>query len=346
MNTTFRKLSVTLLSFLMAASFVLTTGCGKAKQEEAYNECIDRAEDYMDDEKYKKAISEYEDALEIFDDRDEPYIGIAEAYIAQDDLYAALDILKDGKRAVDDNDDILDMIEEINLILAPDETGAMPAESTASLDMTSVNNAYIEVLNENSESILAFENRLTSSVKSTALWDVTGDGIPELIFTACFDDISSNTYIYGYDANAQCAVQLLCLDSTYVEAGGGFSTSITLTDDGKLVVFSDGGDESWSYFIYEYASYGGYLNLDRTLTRKSSFDYDTNESIEVCNNNSNEITLDEYIDLEQQYKDSSVAAVFPDPRIGMYYEPDEWEQTLTQLPQATYYYYDLLTELS
>ena len=372
MGKSYRKAFMVILSITLALSLAACSFPGSNKKaEEQYDEYIDKAEDYMDDGKYKKAISAYEDAIEIFDDRDEPYIGIAMAYIELGDLDSALDILKKGKKAVEDNDDILDLIDDINdgkydpvpietVASLPSETSETiaaptPTPTPAMPDMNAVNSAYLSVIAARCEDILWFQNNYgyNTQVKCASLFDITGDGIPELFF-AYSEDHNNGDYllcgqisVYTYDPVTGQAEEMITFENAYMIAAGGFRSDIVLEDNGNIVVFSDGGDEDWIYTATEYEiTPDNRLSMVNTISDYSNYDYDTDSQIDEYTQNLGEIDEATFRSLYDGYLGSAVATVFISPDYELYDYSSDQIDLLNSMLGTMYYYDGLISALS
>lgn len=79
-----------------------------------FNGEMKKAEDYISNSEYDKAIEILDSQISINSSQDDIYLNYAECYIAQKQYQKALDILKDGKKEVSDDTKIDDKITEIN----------------------------------------------------------------------------------------------------------------------------------------------------------------------------------------------------------------------------------------
>lgn len=374
----FKKFLVITAAAALAAAMLCSCSSGKLDAE--YEELIDQAEEYLDDEEYKKAISSYEDAIDLCPDREDAYLGLAEVYIEQGDLTEAISILKKGKRSVEDNDKIADMIDDINSgkydvteTEAPETSAETTAESVEDTptpiptatptpepqyDDAAAASAYLSVLDEYESQILDFENGslYDLTVPGVSYNDITGDGNPELVFAYAPETYDgyvaySNIAIYTYDPASDSAVCMLDLTYAYVNAGGGFGTDIFVADDGHLIVFSDGGDEDWDTYIDEYTVEGNSLVLVASYHDEGRLDDSTDEYIFVDTYylNDSEISEEEYEDAREEYIENLDNVIMIDPVYyydWMYDYNSEWLDMINSMSNQISFYDDIYTILS
>ena len=359
---------VMILAFIASGCSFIKTG---SADRDKYDEYIEKAEDYMDDGKYEKAISTYEKALDIISDRDEAYIGIAMAYIEMGDIDSALSILKKGKKAVDDNDDILDLIDDINdgkydpVVIEPEPSmtvtepvqtaDPVPTEELFDneIDMSEGYQAYYDLVTDMSDEILFFQDNLLyeGTCDCAALCDITGDGFPELII-AHSDDLYTMTYlinadisIYTYDFTNHETTLMFKFDDAFIQAGGGYETDLVLTDDGRVILFADGGDEGWTYYVKEFIVTGNSLSINNFLEKTEYPDYENNSSIEEFYVNGAVSDEQMYLVMREGFEEMASVTIFLDPVHGYYGQADEFASRLMSLPNNMLDYSELLDEL-
>lgn len=379
----FRKILVISIGVALAATMICS--CSSKKLDAEYDELIDQAEEYLEDENYKKAVSSYEDAIDLCPDREEAYLGLAEAYIEQGDLTSALSILKKGKRSVEDNDKIVDMMDDISSgkydveeteVTEPLETDpavapiAEPVETfpaaTATptpepepqYDEAAAASAYLDVLDEYEDEILAFENGAIYSmaVPGVSYNDITGDGNPELIFVYSTDDydgyvIFSSISIYTYDPASDSAVCMMDISGAYMNAGGGFGTDIFLSDDGHIIMFADGGDEDWDTYIDEYVVDGNTLTLVKSYHLAEYLDESNGEynMVSTYYLDDAEITEEEYEDAREEYIANLDNVVMIDPAYyydWMYEYESDWLDMINSMSNQISFFDDVYAALS
>ncbi len=343
----FRKILVISIGVALAATMICS--CSSKKLDAEYDELIDQAEEYLEDENYKKAVSSYEDAIDLCPDREEAYLGLAEAYIEQGDLTSALSILKKGKRSVEDNDKIVDMMDDISSgkydveeteVTEPLETDpavapvAEPVETIPAAtatptpepepqyDEAAAASAYLDVLDEYEDEILTFENGILydQQVPSITYRDITGDDLPELIFEYAPEEYDgfatyANIAIYTYDPLEDEAVCMKTFETAVVNAGGGFGTDIFIANNGNLIVFSDGGDEDWDTYVDEYAVSAFELTLMNSYHDEGRLDDSGTDYyyVDTYYLNDSEITEDAYNTAREEYVNSLQDVLMIDP---------------------------------
>ena len=155
-----------------------------------------------------------------------------------------------------------------------------PTSSTASgvVSTDVVYSAYREVLKEYEDKMRTVENVQYCAMDSCAILDLTGDGIPELLIQYSSDEengiyVSSDYYnvtdikIFTVIPGETEASEMLHIENTTVNAGGGTSTDVILLTTGNLLVRTDGGDEAWDWTYTEYTLDGYTFEAIATLNK-------------------------------------------------------------------------------
>ncbi|MBR6483822.1 MAG: hypothetical protein IKT14_02280, partial [Clostridiales bacterium] len=304
-------------------------------------------------------------------------------YIEQGDLTEALSILKKGKRSVEDNDKIVDMMDDITSgkydSTEPSETEATSGESAPAvetlpptptitptpepteapqIDETAARSAYLYVLNDYEDQIRSFENGILydQQVPSITYRDITGDGLPELIFEYSPEEydgfaIYANIAIYTYDPLEDEAVCMKTFENAVVNAGGGFGTDIFIADNGNLIVFSDGGDEDWDTYVDEYSVSTFELTLMNAYHDEGRLDDSGTDYfyVDTYYLNDSEISEEEYDSAREAYVDSLTDVLMIDPVYyydWMYEYNSEWLEMINSMPGEILFFdsaYDMLS---
>lgn len=129
---------------LLCVGVLAAIGISKKLKQGRFDDCIQTAEEYRQEENYRAAINSYQDALEIDEENDEAIEGMTETYIewanslADDGKYEeALDVLEDAdKRA--DRKAIKKAIEEIEASMMTGSSGWSDADFVFTSDSESV----------------------------------------------------------------------------------------------------------------------------------------------------------------------------------------------------------------
>ena len=117
------------------------------------------------------------------------------------------------------------------------------------------------------------------------IYDLDGNGIPELFFLATTDDmkISGDLYVFSYNEAKDEAMQIMYFHNVVYMAADGGGFTFYLTSD-KLVLTQSGGEES--LYHHDTTSYDlGWYNettwhVNSEYRREEIYDYDTDEQYE------------------------------------------------------------------
>lgn len=127
---------------------------------------LDRAEDYLDDGKYDRAIAEFEKLLDKQPQCADGYIGLAQAYAKQDNIDEAIDVLEDALETLKDKDDIEDIEEELEELYESVgyEPSILPVPDSTVTQTTS--KPVVEEPNEYNYDLSMFEGEWGAGIKS------------------------------------------------------------------------------------------------------------------------------------------------------------------------------------
>ena len=153
-------------------------------------------------------------------------------------------------------------IETAPLLTEPSSSGLI---NTSSGD-PAIYESYLEILEDNESEIEAYNwMRYENAVEPDdhliapgnvpcALYDITGDGIEELLIMKTDNGYAATLEIYTYDSSSSSAVQIYSEEGFDVMAGGGGEYLIGTLEDNFLFIFRGEGDEEWTddYSVYGY----------------------------------------------------------------------------------------------
>lgn len=240
----------------------------------------------------------------------------------------------------------------------PAATATPTPEPEPQYDEAAAASAYLDVLDEYEDEILAFENGAIYSmaVPGVSYNDITGDGNPELIFVYSTDDydgyvIFSSISIYTYDPASDSAVCMMDISGAYMNAGGGFGTDIFLSDDGHIIMFADGGDEDWDTYIDEYVVDGNTLTLVKSYHLAEYLDESNGEynMVSTYYLDDAEITEEEYEDAREEYIANLDNVVMIDPAYyydWMYEYESDWLDMINSMSNQISFFDDVYAALS
>ena len=227
---------ITTIILCAVISIALITACSKPQQPLSAAELLDLGEKYLLELNYEQALVQFLKVIEVKPMNPRGYIGAAEAYVSLGRIDDAIDILRHGYDITGD-ENILSMLNEL---FAEDELESLP-------DMRAVAEAYLKILEENEHEI-----------RSIVIKDITGDGIPELIFTQL--DFESNYVdlgwmpeqyylaIWSFDEEARL---LFRLEEPFgLSEGGGSGYYVIAGNDGRLDVYRSWREEIYTHDIF------------------------------------------------------------------------------------------------
>ena len=130
------------------------------------------------------------------------------------------------------------------------------------VDLTDAYQAYLSVIEENSEAIENYnwQREVSSDVKNiqrqVSLCDINGDGIPELFIMMAKSKYEATLHIYTYAEGAAKELSYTVDDSeaplSDVEAGAGVNYVVYTGTDGNLYIYHTSGSESITYCLNTY----------------------------------------------------------------------------------------------
>ncbi|MDY6338728.1 MAG: hypothetical protein SPL61_03750 [Saccharofermentans sp.] len=134
--------------------------------------------------------------------------------------------------------------------------------------------AYLKVLEDNEKLIKGVEEAYKTD--PVGIYDINGDGIPELYFLACNDEefFSCNLYVYSYNENAGEALKQIEVPAVmYMAASGGFFQMYATPN--RLIITHAGGEDA--DFKYWTEIYNFQWDLIASYRRNYLYDYDAPE---------------------------------------------------------------------
>ena len=188
-------------------------------------ELLDLGEKYLLELNYEQALVQFLIVIEIEPMNPRGYIGAAEAYISLGKIDEAISILRHGYEITGDES----MLSMLSGLLTEDELEAEP-------DMRALAEAYLKILEE-----------AEHEISNIVIKDITGDGIPELIFTQSDYSVlppEFNLFIWSFDEEPRL---LFLLDEPFGRSAGGASSAHVIAgNNGRLDIYRSWGD-NWSY---------------------------------------------------------------------------------------------------
>ena len=165
----------------------------------------------------------------------------------------------------------------------PVPTGIDPTGTVFADSYDKAIESYIEVLTQYEDAIKTAKD--VFGFNNVGLYDLDGNGIPELFFLATTDDmkISGDLYVFSYNEAKGEVMQIMYFHNVvYMAAdGGGFTFYLT---SNRLVLTQSGGEEALYHndtTIYDLGWYNEtiwYVNSE--FRREEIYDYDTDEEYE------------------------------------------------------------------
>ena len=318
---------VAALVVVAAAVIVLVFLRGGAASKK-YSKQLQIADKYMTDMDYKNAVLAYNEAISINPGKADAYLGLADAYLAMGKTKKAIKALEQGLDNVTDEDgreqiqEKLDEIEDEETSEPgpkdkPKEETSEPAESE--IDYVAVykpilDQVYDVAMNgydydkgyENVSGgiieLASWETDLKNKIKYV-IWDISGDGVPELLIgydnTAYQSGEEYSTVLSGYtcvDGKPVCFLECWARSSCDWMGNGYFrhmgSNSAWEGTMGKCHVSKDG-----TKLIYDEL----YHHIGDDVTGETNFYYNTTGEYGIENSQKLDFTWDDYSRIENGY---------------------------------------------
>ena len=135
--------------------------------------------------------------------------------------------------------------------------------------------AYLKVLDDNRAAITAVQE--TYRIDPVGIYDIDGNGIPELYFLATTGDspvMNSSLFIYSYNENAGEALKQIEVPDIIYMAGSGGLYQIYATSNRLIITHAGGEDSDFKYWteIYNFQ-----WDLIASYRRNYLYDYDLPE---------------------------------------------------------------------
>lgn len=165
----------------------------------------------------------------------------------------------------------------------PDPTGIDPTGTVFADSYDRAIELYIDVLKEYEDAIRTAKD--VFGFNNMGIYDLDGNGIPELFFLATTDGmkISGDLYVFSYNEAKDEAMQIMYFHNVVYMAADGGGFTFYLTSD-KLVLTQSGGEESLYHHdttIYDLGWYNETTwHINSEYRREEIYDYDTDEQYE------------------------------------------------------------------
>lgn len=135
--------------------------------------------------------------------------------------------------------------------------------------------AYLKVLDDNKAAITAVQE--TFRIDPVGIYDIDGNGIPELYFLACKDSsqvMNSSLFIYSYNENAGEALKQIEVPDIIYMAGSGGLFQMYATSNRLIITHAGGEDSDFKYWteIYNFQ-----WDLIASYRRNYLYDYNAPE---------------------------------------------------------------------
>ena len=236
-----------------------------------------------------------------------------------------------------------------------------PDYATKAAAETERNSAYIEILNEYEEAMRILENTQYSPVISCSYLDITGDGAPELVIQYSSDEEKTGSFysdyflcadmrFFTYDASSKQVVEMLHVEHTILNAGGGFNADAILLDNGNIIITTGWGDENCEISYTEYQVKGNELVKVNDLFYGYYLSYEDSDDYTeeyVYKYNDQAISEDEFNAYKDGYADSFNTVIFKDTFYDSdWMEPTSWITAVLECPSAETWYDNLYFLLS
>ena len=190
--------------------------------------------------------------------------------------------------------------------------------------------------------------------------DITGDDIPELIIQYAADEengyeansdyfMTGAVKVFTYDAMAQEAVEMLHVENTILNAGGGFYTDVVTLSNGNLIVTTGWSDENSEYFITEYEPDGNRYEQVNELYRSEVYEESSDQEFTSTYSyelNGSEIDEDTYNSELNNYIASFTGVLESNPFYDEeWYGENDWAVAVRSTNSSAQNYDDLMAEL-
>jgi tetratricopeptide (TPR) repeat protein len=155
--------------------------------------------------------------------------------------------------------------------------------------------------------------------KAIAITNVCGDSTPELIFAAR-ESYNYNLYVWSFDKDAVCLIDAYVLGA---EAGAGATFGIGILTDGRLLAFTQNGDDGWWSTYEAFGLKNGILSSIETLGYHSSPQYQYDNygempQIETYTIDGIDVNESEYLS-----KETALLSAITEPLMAFYYIESE-----------------------
>ena len=135
--------------------------------------------------------------------------------------------------------------------------------------------AYLKVLDDNMAAITAVQE--TFRIDPVGIYDIDGNGIPELYFLACKDSsqvMNSSLFIYSYNENAGEALKQIEVPDIIYMAGSGGLFQMYATSNRLIITHAGGEDSDFKYWT---ELYNFQWDLIASYRRNYLYDYNAPE---------------------------------------------------------------------
>ena len=157
----------------------------------------------------------------------------------------------------------------------PTDEPAFPAGTQFADSYQKAIAAYLKVLDDNMAAITAVQE--TFRIDPVGIYDIDGNGIPELYFLACKDSsqvMNSSLFIYSYNENAGEALKQIEVPDIIYMAGSGGLFQMYATSNRLIITHAGGEDSDFKYWteIYNFQ-----WDLIASYRRNYLYDYNAPE---------------------------------------------------------------------
>lgn len=290
------------------------------------------------------------------------FIRVGALILASSVMFAACSSKTDRRDRDDDEEEVTETSERVVETseepseTRPSETAVTEtSEAPVVVDEAAMTAAYAAILEEYEPYLRLVQDALYSGVPPCAYYDITGDGLPELIIQYASDEergysgmtdsfMCADMRFFTYDFDAGEVVEMLHVENTALNAGGGFNADAVVLDNGNVIVTTGWGDEDSEYFIDEYEVQGNELVQINDLyygefLQEDGDDYYYANEYEL---NGTAISEEEYTGYVDAYAGSFTAVLTYNPfYCSDWYQPNTWSEGVLSTDSAMYSYDDL-----
>lgn len=293
-------------------------------------------------------------------------IRVGALILASSVMFAACSSKTDRRDRDDDEEEVtetservIETSEEPSETRPPETAVTETSEAPVVVDEAAMTAAYAAILEEYEPYLRLVQDALYSGVPPCAYYDITGDGLPELIIQYASDAergysgepgyfMCADMRFFTYDFGAGEVVEMLHVQNTALNAGGGFNADAVVLDNGNVIVTTGWGDEDSEYFIDEYEVQGNELVQVNELyhgefLRGEGDDWYYEEEYEFNDASISEADYNGYVD---SYVSSFSEVLTYDPfYYSDWYQSTSWSDAVISSDSAMFTYDELYSML-